>query len=210
MKFLLVLLVLNLPLNLCAEKEAVRNVPTKNDDPGGKQDPLTIRALSRLEKRLNIKFNIPFPDNFDPDAYLKRPIALWEVGISKVCVTKPIVNPYDEPRTVEWMVGPTDPKQLAREGFECAIDLDDHGDFTRLNVLAGWASDGGCHYLDRDDSESDAVFFERARLTFQARAQKAKDPVAAILYLTAFEKMASTIQTLRKEEARAVPGENPK
>ena len=41
-------------------------------------------------------------------------------------------------------------------------------------------------------------------------AKKAKDPVAAILYLVAFEKMASTIQILRKEEARAVPGTNPR
>ena len=207
MKFLLILLVPILPLNLHAEKETVRDVATKKSESEEKHDPLTVRALARLEKRLNIKFNIPFPATFDIDVYMKRPLALLEIGGSKVGVTRPIVNPYDEPRTVEWMIGPADPKQLPfADNLECRIDLDDHGDFTCLNLLAKWTHAGEEHQLIRDDSESSAVFFQRARLTFQAMAKKAKDPVAAILYLTEFEKLASTIQTLRKEEGRIVPG----
>ena len=211
MKFSLLLFTLILPMNLLAEKETIRDVATDKSDPKEPQDPLTIRALTHLEKRLNIKFNIPFPTTFDIDAYMKRPLALWEIGGAKVSVTQPIVNPYDEPRTVEWMIGPADTKKLpSSENVEGKIDLDDNGDFTRLNLLADWTSKGDKHQLDRDESESNAEFFERARLTYQAMAKKAKDPVAAILYLAAFEKMATTIQSLWKEEARAVPGADPR
>jgi len=212
MKILLLLLALILPMDLRAEKETVRDVPTDKSKQRETQDPLTIRALTRLEKRLNIKFNIPFPATFDIDAYMKRPIALWEIGGSKVSVTRPIVNPYDEPRTVEWMIGPADPKKLPfADNVQARIDLDDHGNFTRLNLIADWTSNKGDeHQLDRDENESGAEFFERARLTYQSMAKKAKDPVAAILYLVAFEKMASAIQTLRKEEARAEPAADPK
>jgi hypothetical protein len=59
------------------------------------------------------------------------------------------------------------------------------------------------HQLEREASESGSEFFARARLTYLALAKKAKDPVAATLYLAAFEKMAATIQALRKEEASA-------
>ena len=33
------------------------------------QAPLTIRAFARLEKQMDIKFNILFPAYFNPDAY---------------------------------------------------------------------------------------------------------------------------------------------
>lgn len=204
MKFVLLLLALILPLNLRAAKETARNIPTDKSEPKELQDPLTVRALTRLEERLNIKFNIPFPATFDIDVYMKQPLALWEIGGSKVSVTRPIINPYDEPRTVEWMIGPADPKKLPfADSVHVRIDLDDHGDFTRLNLIADWTSNKGDeHLLDRGESESSAEFFERARLTYQSMAKKAKDPVAAILYLTALEKMASTIQTLHKVERR--------
>lgn len=212
MKFLLLILALILPIDLRAEEEAVRDVPAEKNEPKETQDSLTILALTRLEKRLNIKFNIPFPATFDIDAYMKRPLALWEIGSSKVSVTRPIVNPYDEPRTVEWMIGPADPKKLPfADNVQARIDLDERGDFTRLNIIADWTSNkGNEHQLDRDESETSAGFFERARLTYQAMAKKAKDPVAASLYLEAFEKMAVTIHALRKEEARAVPAADPK
>ncbi|MCX6868448.1 MAG: hypothetical protein NTV46_20030 [Verrucomicrobia bacterium] len=135
---------------------------------------------------------------------------MLEIGGSKVCVSRPVVNPYDEPRTVEWMIGPADPKQLANQCIDCSIDLDEQGDFTRLNLISDWTDDGGNHQLDRKVGESGVEFFERARLTCQAMARKAKDPAAAILFLTAFEKMAITIQALRMAEARAVPTAVPK
>ncbi len=80
MKFHLLLLSLILPMNLLADKETVRDVPTDKSEPKEQQDPLTIRALTHLEIRLNIKFNIPFPSTYDIDAYRKRPLALWEIG----------------------------------------------------------------------------------------------------------------------------------
>lgn len=63
-----------------------------------------------------------------------------------------------------------------------------------------WASDGGNHQLDRGDDESGRDFFERARLTYRDRADKAKDSVTAQLDLTVFEKVAVAIQALRKDE----------
>lgn len=189
MKILLSLLILTMQ-QLRAEEEVV-------------QDALTVRALAKLEKRMEIEFKIPFPANFDPDAYRKQPLALIPVHGSNVCATRPVVNPYDEPRTVEWMIGPADPAKLGKEGLDCSIDLDERGDFSRLNLIVDWASDGtGNHQITRGEGESGGDFFERARLTYQFRAKKANDPASAQLFLAAFEKIASAIQSLRKEEAR--------
>lgn len=206
MKLLLTLLVLIAPMILRAEEDVVREPVRDRVKKQFVQDPLTTRALARLEKQMDIKFNIPFPVNLDIDFYRKRPLALVSVAGSKVLVTQPIVNPYDEPRSVEFMIGPADSSQLSGEGVDCSFDLDERGEFTRLNLLVDWASDGkSTHLLDRGEGESGAEFFERARLTYQFRAKKAPDPKQAELYLTAFEKIARTIHALRKEEARAVP-----
>ncbi|MES2924958.1 MAG: hypothetical protein V4819_25610 [Verrucomicrobiota bacterium] len=202
MKALLALLVLSLTISVRAKDDVIRDPVCERKDQKAIQDPLTIRALDRLEKQMDIKFNIPFPADFDPDAYQKRPLALIPIGDSKVCATRPILNPYDEPHKVEWMIGPANPTELAKEGIECSFDLDERGDFFRLNLIADWASDGGTHQLWRSEGESGPDFFERARLTYQFRAKKAKEPAQAELFLTTFEKMAVTIQALRKEEAR--------
>jgi hypothetical protein len=62
----------------------------------------------------------------------------------------------------------------------------------------------------RDETESGPDFFERARLTYRSRAAKAKDPAMAGLLLAAFEKISTTIQALRKEEARLTPSDGSK
>lgn len=188
MKILSVCILVNLPIVLNAQ----------NDQP----DPLTVRALARIEKQMDITFSIPFPANFDIDVYMKRPLALIPVNGTKVCVTRPIVNPYDEPMKVEWMIGPADVTQLSKDGIDCSMDLDEEGEFTRLNLMVNWASDGGNHSIERDDKETGKEFFERARLTYRFRAGKAENPALAELLLAGFEKMAVTIQTLRKEESK--------
>lgn len=201
MKIFLVLLALNLPMDSRAEADRVKPDTMEKVE----HDPLTVRALARLEERMGIRFNIPFPANFDVDAHKKQSLAVMTVNGSKLCITRPMVNPFDEPRTVEWMMGPADIAKLGQEEIDCAFDMDKEGDFSRLNLIADWASDGkGNHQLDRRDDESGRDFFERARLTYRDRAGKAKDPVAAQLYLAAFEKLATTIQALRQEVARAV------
>lgn len=210
MKFILLPLVLSLLTDLCAEDEIVRHPKAAGAEEKVVQDPLIVRSLGRLEERLGIRFNIPFPKEFDCDAYKKQPLALMTVDRSKVCITRPIVNPFDEPRTVEWMMGPEDPKKLGNEFIESAFDLDERGEFSRVNLQADWTSVGGNHLLDRGDDESGRDFFERARLTYRDRAGKAQDPARAKLFLTVFEKMARTIQALRQEEARAVPGAPPR
>jgi hypothetical protein len=204
MKILLAVFVLILPLKLLAKDEVER------DPPSGQQnlvpDPLTVSALGRLEKKMEIRFKIPFPAQFDIDAYQKRPIALISINGSKVCATIPTVNPFDEPHQVEWMIGPEDPAKLLEQGFDCSFDLDERGEFSATNLLADWATDGtGNHQIWRGDTESGPDFFERARLTYQSRATKAKDPATAELLLAGFEKIATTLQALRKEEAREIP-----
>jgi hypothetical protein len=184
--------------HLLAEKDAERIGP--NEQKVLAPDPLTVRALERLEKKMDVQFRVPFPAQFDIDAYQKRPIALIPIQGSKVCATRPIVNPYDEPRKVEWMIGPEDPTKLIEQGFDCSFDLDERGEFSATNLLADWATDGaGNHQIWRDETESGSDFFERARLTYQSRAAKAKDPEMAVVLLAAFEKIATCLQALRKE-----------
>jgi hypothetical protein len=209
MKVLLAIFVLMLPLHLLADNEVERDPPSEQQDLV--PDPLTVRALGRLEKKMDVQFKIPFPAQFDIDAYQKRHIALIPIGVSKVCATRPIVNPYDEPHKVEWMIGPEDPKKILEQGFDCSFDLDKRGEFSATNLLADWATDGtGTHQIWRGEAESGPDFFERARLTYQSRAAKAKDPAMAGLLLAAFEKIATTLQALRKEEARSAAGETSK
>jgi hypothetical protein len=205
MKILVILLALNPLADLHAETEVIRRPQEAGVEENMPPDPLIVRALGRLEERLGIRFIIPFPDDFDVDAHKKLPLAVLEVDGSKVCLTRPIVNPFDEPRTVEWMMGPADPKKLGHQSIDCAFILDEQGDFSRLNLIADWASDDtGNHQLDRGEDESGRDFFERARLSYRDRVGKAKDPASARLYLTAFEKVALAIQTLRKEEPKKV------
>jgi hypothetical protein len=209
MKIILALVGLTLPLHIRAEEKLLKNQSVVGEvsvEEENVPDPVIVRALDRLEKRMEIRFNIPFPANYDIDVYRKRPIALISLDAGKVCATRPIVNPYDEPRAVEWMIGPADPAQLQTTNLECAFDLDDQGDFCRVNLLADWATDDtGNHQIERGENESGSIFFERARLTYQMRAKSAKDPATAMLFLSGFEKMATVIQSLREEEARAVP-----
>lgn len=209
MKYRFTILILVLPLNLLAIDDVEREPPAEQQNLT--PDPLTIRALEQLEKKMEIQFKIPFPAQFDIDAYQRRPLALIPIQGTKICATRPVVNPYDEPRKVEWMIGPADPKKLLEQGFDCSFNLDEKGDFTATNLLADWATDGtGNHQILRGEAESGPDFFERARLTYQSRSEKDKDPAMAGLLLAAFEKIATTLQTLRKEEARAAAGEKSK
>lgn len=198
-------LALVLPFQMLADEEIDRKIP------GQPQrlvpDPLTVRALERLEKRMGVEFKIPFPAQFDIDAYQKRPLAILTIGGSKISATRPIINPYDEPYKVEWMLGPENPAKLLEDGFDCSFDLDEHGEFSGANLVADWASDGtSSHQIMRGETESGRDFFERARLTYRSRAENAKDPEFAKLLVTAFEKIAIAIQTLRKEEEIAPTG----
>lgn len=179
------------------EHETRRDVFQENSGP----DTSLVRALAKLEKHMGVRFEIPFPANFDPDHYRKLPLASLEVSGKKVIFTRPVVNPYDEPRSVELLIGPEEPTKLGREGIDCSVDLDEQGDFQRMNIIVDWASDGtGNHQIERADHESSAVFFERARLTYQARAKNAKDSESAIRHLQALEMIAIRIQELFKKE----------
>lgn len=162
-------------------------------------DARLVKALGKLEEKLGIRFTIPFPKNYDPDAYKKQPLAVLTVDGGKVCITRPVVNPYDEPRTVEWMMGPEDPEKLAAADVDCAVDLDENGEFSRVRVIADWGGDGtGNHQIQRGEGESGRDFFERARLTYRDRAGKAKDPAMARVYVEALEKVAVAVQWARR------------
>lgn len=204
MKILIALLVLGLPFEINAEDDIIREPAAKGDANTVVEDALIVQALTRLEKRMDIRFTIPFPKNFDCDTYMRRPLAVIAVDGSKVWATRPIVNPYDQPRTVEWMIGPSDPELFAKAELSCYLDLDEQGEICGTNLIADWASDGKeTHQIERGVGESGTDFFERARLTYRFRANKAPDPVSAKLFLAAYEKMVTAIQALRKEEVRA-------
>lgn len=210
-KLLLPLVIVHLPLSARADDEPPRDHAVEKKKARVVPDPTTVRALALLEAKMQIKFDIPFPAELDIDDYAKRPLALITINGVKVCATRPIVNPFDQPQTVEWTISPVDVALLSREGLDCSFDLDDRGEFSRLNIIADWSTDGKSnHQLERAEGESGADFFERARLTYQFRAKKAANPSQAELFLTAFEKIATTIQGLRKGEARAEPIVSPK
>jgi hypothetical protein len=106
---ILIILLLNLALAPFTQADADRERPKLDERAKIVQDPLTVRALGKLEKRLEIEFNLPFPADFDTDAWRKRPMARMPVNGQKILTTRPVVNPYDEPPKVEWTVGPADP-----------------------------------------------------------------------------------------------------
>ena len=197
MRFLPAFLLLVSLGSLGAEEERRRGKPGVEERAG--PDARLLKALGKLEEKLGIRFTIPFPKNYDPDAYKKQPLAVLAVDGGKVSITRPVVNPYDEPRTVEWMIGPEDPEKLAA-GVDCALDLDERGQFSRLRLMAAWADDGtGNHQIARGEGESGKDLFERARLTYRDRAGKAKDPAMARVYVEALEKVAAAVQTVRRE-----------
>jgi hypothetical protein len=201
MKIPMLLLVFVLPVCLIADDDISRDETTIGKPDQHIPDPLINRALARLEKKMGILFQIPFPKEFDIDAYQKRPIAWITIQGSKICATRPIVNPYDEPRKVEWLIGPEDPKKLLDQGFDCSFDLDERGDFFRWSLVADWAKDEtGNHQIWKSKDETHRDFSERAHLTYLARSAKAKDPAMAKQLLAGFEEIAATIQALRKEE----------
>ncbi|WP_367873539.1 hypothetical protein [Luteolibacter sp. Populi] len=165
---------------------------------------LTKQALAHLDQRLNAKFDIPFPKDWDIDAHSKQPIALIAVDGGKVTATRPLVNPYDGRGTIEWMIGPEKVERLPQEDVMCILYLDQHGDFLQMGLLStpdAWPSEPPKgHQLKRRDDETGPAFFQRAMLTYRLRTKNAKEPVQALNVLAAFEKMAKTIQELRKEE----------
>ena len=165
---------------------------------------LTKQALAHLDQRLNAKFDIPFPKDWDIDAHSKQPIALIAVDGGKVTATRPLVNPYDGRGTIEWMIGPEKVERLPLENVVCILHLDEHGDFLQIGLLSTpdeWPSETPKgHQLKRRDDETGPAFFQRAMLTYRLRTKNAKEPAQALRVLAAFEKIATAIQVLRKEE----------
>ncbi|MEK7951437.1 hypothetical protein [Luteolibacter soli] len=169
------------------------------------EEKFIIASLEKLPARMKLKFDIPFPKDWDTDEHSKQPIAIMEIDGAKVCITQPKMQPYDGHGTIEWMIGPEDPKRLIQENVQCFLHLDDSGEFFQIGLLVSndpWtAEDRVDHQLRRRDDETGPAFFERALLTYRLRAKKAKDPVFAARVLTTVEKISTIVQQLRKEEA---------
>lgn len=168
-------------------------------------DKITTAAIARLERRINAAFTIPFPKEWDIDVYRKQPVALLAVEGGKVSATRPLVNPYDGAGTIEWMLGPEDPAQMPGANLDCFLNLDEAGEFFQMSLLChadDWPKDDrSSHQLRRNDDESGPAFFKRAMATYRLRAANAKDPSQAVRMLAGFEKIATTLHALRKEEA---------
>jgi hypothetical protein len=169
------------------------------------EEKLIMASLEKLPARMKMEFNIPFPKDWDIDVHSKQPIGTMEIDGGKVCVTQPKMQPYDGEGTVEWMMGPEDPKRLIKENVYCWLYLDEAGDFIQIGLLPDgdtWTGEDRVdHQLRRGNDETGPAFFERAMLTYRLRAKKAKDPVFAARVVTTVEKIATVVQQLRKEEA---------
>jgi hypothetical protein len=187
---------------LCADEQHQPIAAANHENPG--PAPVLVRALTKLEDRMGVKFNIPFPADFDIDYWRKAPLAHIEISGRKLAFTRPKVNPFDEPRLIEWIIGNEKPAQFGNGSFDCAVSIDERGEFDRVNVIENWSADKtGNHLIERGEGETGTVFFERARLTFQARAKASEDSASALLHLEAFEKIAIQIQALAKTEILA-------
>ncbi len=168
-------------------------------------DKVTTAAIGRLEKRIDTAFTISFPKEWDIEVYRKQPIALLTVEGGKISATRPLVNPYDGAGTIEWMLGPEDPAQMPGVNLDCFLNLDEAGEFFQMSLLChadDWPKDDrSSHQLRRRDDESGPAFFKLAMETYRLRAKKAKNPAQAALMLAGFEKIATALHALRKEEA---------
>ncbi len=184
------------------DKEAIRVLPQPSQ---GFPDLLAQRSLNRLEGKLGVVFNIPFPvAHFDFDVYRRQSLALLPVEGETVVVTRPIINPYDDNLTIEWMTGLKDVTKLGRVSLDALVDLDERGDFIQINLPASpdeWSAEKGTSGIQRNDGETAGAFVERALWTYRLRAQKAADPKQANLLLSGFEKILKAIDQCRKEEA---------
>lgn len=164
------------------------------------EEKLIMAALDRLPERLAVKFDIPFPVA-DIDHWQKQPIALMEVDGGKVAVTQPKMQPYDGAGTIEWMMMPPDALTKLEKTIDCALHLDEAGDFLQIGILCSddpWsAEDRVNHQIFRRDEETGSAFFERAMQTYRLRAKKAKDAVHAARCVAIVEKISRAVQLLR-------------
>lgn len=165
------------------------------------RDPKLVKALEGLEKHLGVEFKTPFPENYDVDVYMKRPIAIVTLQGSKIAMTRPIVNPYDEPRTVEWMFGPADMAKFAHGSIDCRLYFSEDGQISGMNLLADWAADAtGNHQVDGKEGESETEFIGRAIPVYLERAKKAEDAKAAEHAVEAMRTISIAIRNLRRAQ----------
>ena len=165
------------------------------------RDPKLVKALEQLEKHLGVEFKTPFPENFDVDGYMKRPIAIVTLQGSKIAMTRPIVNPFDEPRTVEWMFGPADMAKFAHGSVDCRLYFNEDGQITGMNLLADWAADAtGNHQIEGREGESETEFIDRAIAIYLERAKKAGEPKAAEQFVEAMRTISIAVRNLRRAQ----------
>lgn len=167
-------------------------------------EKLIMASLENLPARMKVEFDIPFPNDWDIDVHRKQPLGIMEVDGRKVCVTQPKMQPYDGQGSVEWMIGPEDPKQLTKTNVDCLLAFDDAGEIRALILRCDhddWSSENSNSQIFRGDDETGPAYFERAMLTYRLRARKAKDPVFAARAISTAEKIATVVHQLRKEEA---------
>jgi hypothetical protein len=206
-----------LPLPLLAQEARVPVEPLEKATPADSfskpelspNDLVTQRSLARLEQKLGVKFNHPFPvAEFDLDEYLRQPIALLPVAEGKVAVTRPIINPHDGAGSIEWMIGTEKIRTLGEISLSAFVYLDERGEFIQISLLAApdyWSTQTGTSQLIRNEGETGWEFVERALLTYRLRSKKAGDQKQALLLLSGFEKTLAAIHQCRWDEVLKKP-----
>ncbi len=171
-------------------------------------DQVTQRSLARLEEKLGVKFNQPFPAQFDIDVYRRQPIALLPATGGKIAVTRPVINPYDRTGSIEWMTGPEKIAELGKISLDAFVHMDEGGEFLQISLVAspdGWTAEDGTPLIWRHDGETGREFTDRALLTYRLRAKKAADQAQALLLFSGFEKTLLAIHQCRKDEVFKTP-----
>jgi hypothetical protein len=115
------------------------------------------------------------------------------------------MQPYDGEGTIEWMMLPPDALTKLEKTIDCALHLDEAGDFLQISILCfedPWPTeDRVSHKLFRRDDETGGAYFERAMQTYKLRAKMAKDAVHAARCVAIVEKISRAAQQLRMLQA---------
>ena len=193
-----------------APQKSLEKPTSDNSSPEAELQPhdlVTQRSLTRLEKKLGVKFTHPFPvAQFDFDVYRRQPLALLPVEGGKVAFTRPIVN--QGAGSIEWMTGTEKIQTLGRIHLDAFVHLDEKGEVMQISLLASpddWSTQDGTPQMSRNEGETGWEFVERALLTYCVRAKKAADQPQALLLLSGFEKTLAAIQQCRRDEVRETP-----
>ena len=151
------------------------------------------QAVKKWEAASGLQFNIPFPvEKYDPDYWIKQPIAAIAVGDGKVFCTRPTPQGDDKYCFVHFMIFPSDLEKILADNLECELTFDPKDGLLSVNVRPApvlWTKKGHFTQLNREDDEALAPYIERVMKTYRERAKNPDAPKETPKFLDAFERI---------------------